>query len=202
MNSDFVVERFMVLVHRAFIICDHRLKKRGIPSALPYLSFRLPALGLMGIMLLTSDVRAPNALTIEKRKKVDTDPKVAQLLVKRAQIRKFLQQKYRSVARAIQSSDPAAFADYNTFVKSKRDLDVASRRVRHQALKKVKAEWWASVNASNINDGLSQAAPALSRVVLQMCRNHHHPFDQLQTYSSPKTPFPIENLKWWKRYCV
>ena len=112
----------------------------------------------------SQDVRAPNALTIEQRKRVDTDPKVAQLLVKRAQVRRFLQQKYGSVARAIQLSDPAAIADYTTFVKSKRDLDVASRRVRHQALKKVKAEWWASVNASDINDGLSQAAPALSRV--------------------------------------
>ena len=89
---------------------------------------------------------------------------MAQLLVKRAQIQKFLQQKHGSITRAIQSSDPAAITDYNTFVKSKRDLDVASKRVLHQALKKVKAEWWASVNASDINDGLSQAAPALSHI--------------------------------------
>ena len=31
MSSDFVVERFMVLVHNAFIICDHRLKKTRHP---------------------------------------------------------------------------------------------------------------------------------------------------------------------------
>ena len=83
----------------------------------------------MGSMLITKDIRAPNALTIEQRREVDKDPEVAKLLVKRNEIRKFLQQKYRSLIVASKSSDPTTVGDYNTFVKAKRKLDVASRGV-------------------------------------------------------------------------
>ena len=119
-------------------------------------------LAFIGAMLLTRDLRAPTTLTIEQRKEVDKDPEVAQLLVKRNQWRTILQEKYKSISRASESSDPATIANYNHFVKSKRDLDIASRKVLRRTLQRARAEWWASIGASDINSGLSQASTALS----------------------------------------